>query len=164
MFLFSKKLLLLFVVVALLFGGERQLAEALKCYTCAGASGACDVDQTGGSEECPAGNSACCRIKTGATIVKRCEADDTLWQDGGKPKCVEDACYCITDNCNKPKDFGMDHGSGGTGGGGAAGGGSTTAGNSPTNGAIGTSRICSAWLITVAMMAIGIGPSIFIAQ
>ncbi|CAL8068981.1 unnamed protein product [Orchesella dallaii] len=161
MFLLSKKLLLILVAVTLLFGGERQLAEALKCYTCAGASGACDVDQTGISEECPAGNSACCRIKNGATIVKRCEADDTLWQDGGKPKCVEDACYCITDDCNKPKDFGMDLGSGGTGGGGAAGGGNIV-GDSLTNRAIRTSRISSAWMIMVAMMAVG--PSVFIAQ
>ncbi|CAL8141101.1 unnamed protein product [Orchesella dallaii] len=165
MFLFSKKFLLL-VAVPLLFGGERQLANALKCHVCLGPGpdAICDYSHFGESKDC-SDHGACGMYNHGNNIIsKYCEPDKLVWEDDEandyKPRCSMTACYCITDNCNKPRNFGMPPGApGGTGGDGAGGGG-TGVGDCPTtNGAIGTRSITPVWMITVtvtvAMMAVG---------
>ncbi|CAL8130130.1 unnamed protein product [Orchesella dallaii] len=142
MFPFSKKFLLLLVAVALLLGGERQLAKALKCHECRGSGSICDVYHTGTSVDC--GDSAVVPVQCAD------EANDY------NPKCSPSECYCVTDNCNIHKKFGMPGWTGGTDGGGVVGGGTTVADSLTTNGAIGTSSITSVWMITVAvaMMAV----------
>ncbi|CAL8083893.1 unnamed protein product [Orchesella dallaii] len=138
MFLFSKKFLLLLVAMTLLFGGEHQLAKALKCHECSGYNGFCDPYHTGTSKDCHE-NGACAMRKDEKIISKYCEPDNVVWVDEDDehygPKCSMSECYCTTDNCNKPKNFGMPGWTGGTD---KVGGSTTVADSLTTNGALRT--------------------------
>ncbi|CAL8139300.1 unnamed protein product [Orchesella dallaii] len=174
MFLFSKKLFFLMVVVSVLFGGERNSAAAAgkfnMCHQCKGDGGThdtppyCDADHSGGElgKYCFLSYSDACfmRKDSNGLISKGCEHDRRKWKDAnGNPKCITNQeCYCNDkDFCNRDKNFGGLIGGTGFpeagGGPGSPGTGGGTGGSAGNSGSIGTKDMFRGISIFFGMMA-----------
>ncbi|CAL8123955.1 unnamed protein product [Orchesella dallaii] len=165
MFVFSRKLLLLLVVIALVFRGERHSVKGLTCWKCKNPdteshfTDLCDADHGGEEVECGDGTTDACALKQlrgKDEYRKYCAKAEEF---GDKYGCGYEGnrdpilvCHCKTDLCNKDKNFGIGTATdrpGGT----PAGGGNDAKGDSVgTKGTFSTCVLCWLSVVMVSMV------------